>query len=122
MPSLDASNELTANAVREPIDSIIFAPPLVYGGVKSLYSVCEWLGEFGRSTIVPFAEQRLAQWFDHNCQIYDDSYSADVLVYPEVFQPNLPGRFHLCFALGRALQFSRMRIWWFVDREKSLMT
>jgi hypothetical protein len=84
-----------------PINSIVFAPPFQSGGVKSLYSVCEWLREFGRSTIVPFQEHKLAPWFDHKCQLYDQSYIPDVLVYPEVYQPHLPGAFHICFALGQ---------------------
>lgn len=36
------------------VNSIVFAPHFQAGGVKSLYSVCEWLKELGRSTIAPF--------------------------------------------------------------------
>ncbi len=99
--SLNERSGSTVNPIRQPIDSIVFAPPLVYGGVKSLYSACEWLSEFGRSTIMPFEEQRLAGWFDHKCRLYDHSYFPDLLVYPEVHQPEIPGLFHLCFALGQ---------------------
>ena len=35
-------------------NSIVFAPHFQAGGVQSLHSVCEWLKEFGRSTIAPF--------------------------------------------------------------------
>lgn len=36
------------------VHSIVFAPHFQAGGVQSLYSVCEWLKERGRSTIAPF--------------------------------------------------------------------
>jgi len=88
--------------VKRSFDSVVFAPPLVYGGVKSLYSVCEWLGDFGRSTIAPFAEPKLADWFAHKCRLYDHSYSPDVVIYPEVYQPAIEGNaFRICFALGQ---------------------
>jgi hypothetical protein len=85
------------------IDSIVFAPAGVHGGVKSLYSACEWLSEIGRSSIAPFYDPKeLASWFDHNCQVYDYSYYPELLIYPEVCQPRIVGaKFHLCFALGK---------------------
>ncbi|HVG34399.1 MAG TPA: hypothetical protein VM911_15115 [Pyrinomonadaceae bacterium] len=83
------------------INSIVFAPYFQAGGVKSLYSVCEWLSELGRSTIASFVEPKLVSWFEHHCELYDYSYSPDLLVYPEVFQPYIKGKYHLCFALGK---------------------
>jgi hypothetical protein len=86
---------------RRKINSLVFAPAFQSGGVKSLYSVCEWLGELGQSTIAPFQQPRLASWFTHGCQLYDYSYSPEVLVYPEIYQPYVAGKFHICFALGK---------------------
>lgn len=83
------------------LDSIVFAPPWEGGGVKSLYGVCEALGALGRSRIVPFDELKLASWFDHHCQLYDYSYSPDLVVYPEVYQPQFPGKRHVCYVLGK---------------------
>ena len=84
------------------IDSIVFAPSAMVGGVKSLYSVCGWLKEVGRSTIVPFDGLELASWLKHDCEAYDYSYSPAVLIYPEVFQPRISGKkYHICFALGK---------------------
>ena len=83
------------------IDTVVFAPPFRSGGVKSLYAVCEWLSELGRCTIHPFHEPRLADWFGHRCRLYDFSYVPDVLVYPEIYQPYLVGKTHVCFALGK---------------------
>lgn len=83
------------------INSIVFAPHFQAGGVKSLYSVCEWLTELGRSTIAPFVEPKLISWFEHDCELYDYSYSPELLVYPEVYQPYVKGKYHLCFALGK---------------------
>jgi len=88
-------------SVKRNIDSIVFAPPAIAGGVKSLYSVCAWLSELGRSSITPFDEPTLASWFTHHCELYDYSYSPDVLIYPEVYQPHVSGvKYHICFALG----------------------
>jgi hypothetical protein len=83
------------------IKSIVFAPYFQCGGVKSLYSVCEWLNELGRSTIMPFVAPKLVSWFKHHCELYDYSYSPDVLIYPEVYQPYIEGKYHICFALGK---------------------
>lgn len=83
------------------MNSIVFAPPWIGGGVKSLYTACEALGRLGRSTIAPFHEPRLARWFNHSCQLYDYSYSPDLVVYPEVYQPRIPGSRHICFVLGK---------------------
>ena len=80
---------------------LVFSPPWMSGGVKSLYSVCEWLDELGRARIMPFSEPRLASWFRHRCELYDYSYEPEVLIYPEVFQPNVPGKYHVCCALGK---------------------
>jgi len=82
-------------------DSIVFAPPWEGGGVKSLYAACEALGTLGRSGIVPFDEFRLATWFNHRCALYDYSYCPDLVVYPEIYQPHIPGRRHACFVLGK---------------------
>jgi hypothetical protein len=71
------------------------------GGVKSLYSVCEWFNEFGPSRIIPFHEPKLATWFSHNCELYDYSYPPDIVIYPEVYQPNVAGKYNVCFALGQ---------------------
>jgi len=83
------------------LDSIVFAPPWEGGGVKSLYVACEALGALGRSNIVPFDQHLLASWFDHRCQLYDYSYQPHLVVYPEIYQPHIPGRRHLCFVLGK---------------------
>lgn len=83
------------------VNSIVFAPYFQAGGVKSLYAVCEWLNEVGRSRIVPLLEPKLVSWFEHACELYDYSYSPDLLVYPEVYQPHVEGKFHICFALGK---------------------
>lgn len=85
-----------------PLNSIVFAPPWRGGGIKSLYVACEALARLGRSTIAPFGDEpRLADWFDHRCSLYDYSYTPDVVVYPEVYQPKIPGRRHICFVLGK---------------------
>lgn len=88
-------------ARRGNINSIVFAPSFMAGGVKSLYAVCEWLNELGRSTIMPFQQPNLTSWFEHRCELYDYSYFPDVLVYPEVYQPYVEGKYHICFALGK---------------------
>jgi hypothetical protein len=85
----------------QKLNSIVFAPPVQNGGVKSLYTACEALSELGRSSIVPFIEPRLAQWFDHTCELYDYSYPPDIVVYPEVYQPRIENRRHVCYALGK---------------------
>jgi hypothetical protein len=69
--------------------------------VKSLYAVSQWLNDLGRSTIMPFVEPRLVSWFQHKCELYDYSYAPDVLIYPEVYQPYVEGKYHICFALGK---------------------
>jgi hypothetical protein len=86
---------------RRKIDSIVFAPSFMAGGVKSLYAVCEWLNDLGRSTIMPFNQPKLSSWFEHRCEPYDYSYFPDVLVYPEIYQPYVAGKYHVCFALGK---------------------
>ena len=86
---------------RRKVNSIVFAPAFQSGGVKSLYAVCEWLCELGTSTIAPFNRPRLASWFTHRCELYDYSYFPDVLVYPEIYQPYVAGKYHICFALGK---------------------
>lgn len=83
------------------INSIVFAPFFQAGGVKSLYSVSQWLNDIGRSSIMPFVEPKLVSWFQHQCELYDYSYAPDVLVYPEVYQPYVAGKYHICFALGK---------------------
>ena len=80
---------------------ILFAPPYMSGGVKSLYFACEWSNDLGICRIVPFHEPKLASWFDHRCQLYDYSYEPNVLIYPEVYQPYIKGKYHVCFALGK---------------------
>lgn len=72
------------------------------GGVKSLYSLCDWLSVLGSTSIIPFNEIGLATWFAHSCSLYDHSYSPAVVVYPEVFQPPAIGNaYRICFALGQ---------------------
>jgi hypothetical protein len=84
------------------LNSIVFAPPWRGGGTKSLYVACEALSTLGRCAIAPFGDEpRLASWFAHNCQLYDYSYLPDLVVYPEVYQPHIPGRRHICFFLGK---------------------
>lgn len=96
------TNSTGKRGMRQKVDSIVFAPPAVAGGVKSLYSVCTWLNDLGRSTITPFSEPKLAEWFNHDCVLYDYSYPPDVLLYPEVYQPHAEGtNYHICFALGK---------------------
>ena len=87
--------------MRRAINSVVFAPYFRAGGVKSLYAVCEWLSELGQSTISPFVQPKLVEWFEHSCTLYDYSYSPDVLIYPEVYQPYVKGKHHICFALGK---------------------
>lgn len=43
----------------------------------------------------------MATWFDHRCQSYDYTYNPDLLIYPEVYQPYIKGKFHICLALGK---------------------
>jgi hypothetical protein len=43
----------------------------------------------------------LAEWFDHCCTLYDTSYEPDILIYPEIYQPYVRGKFHICLALGK---------------------
>lgn len=83
------------------LKTIVFAPPYLAGGVKSLYSVCEWMRALGPSTILPFHEPKLADWFKHSCELYDFSYLPDLVIYPEVYQPEVRGKFSVCFALGK---------------------
>ena len=83
------------------VDSVVFSPPWEGGGVKSLYTACEGLARVGRCGIISFDQPRLATWFDHECELYDYSYPPDCVIYPEIYQPNVPGAFHVCFALGK---------------------
>lgn len=83
------------------LKTVVFAPPVMAGGVKSLYAVCEWFSECGPSKIIPFHEPKLATWFNHSCELYDYSYEPDLVIYPEVYQPNIKGKFQVCFALGK---------------------
>src|SRR4051812_14892610 len=84
------------------IDSIVYAPPGDSGGVKSLYTLSDWLKGLGQSSIVPFDGNHLVNWFPHHCKIFDQTYQPHVVVYPEVYQPNLGDKyFHVCFALGK---------------------
>lgn len=85
----------------QPLSSVVFAPPSMSGGVKSLYSACEALSGVGRSTIIPFGEEGLASWFAHSCSLYDGSYRPDLVIYPEIYQPHLDTGYHICFALGK---------------------
>jgi hypothetical protein len=87
--------------MKRGIDSVVFSPPDQAGGVKSLYSVCEWLNDLGRSTIAPTSQPKLASWFEHPCELYDSSYPPDLLIYPEIYQPYFRWTFHICFALGK---------------------
>src|SRR5467141_30451 len=84
-----------------PLTSVVFAPPWIGGGVKSLYSACEALNRLGPSSIIPFHEARLATWFAHSCSLYDRSYRPDLVIYPESHQPHLDTGHHICFALGK---------------------
>ena len=84
------------------IHSVICAPPGDIGGVKSLYHLCDWLDDCGHSSIIPFDGDHLVSWFAHDCKIFDETYTPQVLVYPEIFQPRFASSiFHICFALGR---------------------
>ncbi|HEX5085925.1 MAG TPA: hypothetical protein VFY40_28155 [Blastocatellia bacterium] len=84
------------------IDSVVCAPSDIAGGVKSLYSVCEWLSQVGNSGIAPLGKSDLASWFEHRCRLYDYSYVPQVLIYPEVYQPHYDlVKYHVCFALGQ---------------------
>jgi hypothetical protein len=87
--------------MRRKLNSIVFAPPWQSGGVKSLYTACEALAELGESSIVPFQGSGLAEWFDHRCKLYDDSYAPDIVLYPEVYQPRLENHQHVCYVLGK---------------------
>src|SRR5436190_16312316 len=88
-------------APRRSLTSVVFAPPWMGGGVKSLYFACEALNQLGRSSIVPFHEPRVANWFAHSCRLYDESYRPDLVLYPEIHQPHLDTGHHVCFALGK---------------------
>jgi hypothetical protein len=84
------------------INSLVYCPAIKTGGVKSLYSVCEWLNSIGRSSIALLGESQLASWFNHNCKLYDISYIPEVLIYPEVVQLYIHEvKYHICFALGK---------------------
>jgi hypothetical protein len=95
------SPEHTMTGIDRTLRTVVFAPPYMAGGVKSLYSVCDWFNEFGPSRIIPFHEPTLATWFSHNCELYDYSYPPDIVIYPEVYQPNVAGKYNVCFALGQ---------------------
>jgi hypothetical protein len=88
-------------APEQSLSSVVFAPPSLAGGVKSLYSACEALNRLGPSSIIPFHEARLATWFAHSCSLYDGSYRPDLVIYPEIHQPHLDTGHHICFALGK---------------------
>lgn len=84
------------------INSVVCSPSEIGGGIKSLYSVCEWLSQIGNSRISPLWTSHLATWFKHRCKRYDYSFFPDVLIYPEVEQPHYDFiNYHICFALGR---------------------
>ena len=83
------------------MDAVVFAPPFQGGGVKSLYAACEAVSRIGRCRIVPFYEPRLAAWFDHQCELYDYTFRPDYVIYPESYQPHIPGARHICFVLGK---------------------
>jgi hypothetical protein len=84
------------------INSVICAPSFVSGGVKSLYSVCEWLSQVGKSRIAPFWASHLASWFEHRCRRYYYSFVPDVIIYPEIYQLHYYLiKYHICFALGK---------------------
>ncbi|MEY2557722.1 MAG: hypothetical protein QOE34_1147 [Verrucomicrobiota bacterium] len=104
MASEFSTTSLTAPEVSDrALNSVVFAPRWVGGGVKSLYTVCEWLDELGHCTIVPFGNSPApADWFAHRCRMFDFSYHPDLIVYPEVFQPEFQSEaFKICFALGQ---------------------
>jgi hypothetical protein len=69
--------------------------------VKSLYTACEALDRLGCCRIAPFHEPRLATWFEHSCRLYDESYAPDLIVHPEVYQPDRKAAFQICFVLGK---------------------
>lgn len=84
------------------IHSVVCSPSEMGGGIKSLYSVCEWLSQVGNSRIAPLWTTHLASWFEHRCKPYDYSFLPDVLIYPEVEQPYYDFiNYHICFALGQ---------------------
>ena len=84
-----------------PLNSVVHAPPWEVGGVKSLYTACEALDRLGCSRIAPFHEPQLATWFQHTCALYEGSYAPDLVVYPEIHQPQNVDAFQICFALGK---------------------
>ena len=88
---------------KKQVNTVVYAPPWQStGGVKSLYAVCEYMNELGRSHILPFAEPKLAEWFEHNCKMFDGSFFPDIAIYPEVYQPFLSDyTLHICFVLGK---------------------
>ncbi|WP_160164470.1 hypothetical protein [Pedosphaera parvula] len=78
------------------------APPGYSGGVKSLYTVCGWLGSLGKSTIQPFDGSHLVHWFAHRCEINQNNYKPDLVVYPAIHPINMGEEvFHLCCAFGK---------------------
>lgn len=82
--------------------SVVFAPLSRSGGVKSLYLACQALGRLGTSKVASFPLPGLVDWFRHDCEAFDGSYTPDVLVYPEVFQPYIRNvAFRICYALGK---------------------
>jgi hypothetical protein len=87
--------------LKQPLTSVVFAPPSIAGGVKSLYFACEALSQLGRSSIIALHQPGLATWFAHSCPLYDGSYRPDLVIYPEIHQPRLDAGHHICFALGK---------------------
>jgi hypothetical protein len=90
--------------VSRDLDALVFARHHLAGGTKSLYHVCEALACIGRCTIMNYKSptQQMAGWFHHRCKPYDFSYTPRVVLYPEVYQPQLPHvEHHVCLALGK---------------------
>jgi hypothetical protein len=84
------------------IDSVVYAPPGISGGVKSLYTVCGWLQDLGESSIVPVNASTLVDWFEHSVRLYQKEYEPHLVAYPAKYPCNLGSNvFHLCCVFGK---------------------
>ncbi|MEO8486159.1 MAG: hypothetical protein ABI585_07440 [Betaproteobacteria bacterium] len=93
---------MSSQETRSATHSVVFSPLSRSGGVKSLYLACQALGRLGRSAIASFPVPRVVDWFAHACEAFDGTYTPDVLVYPEIFQPNIRSvSLRICYALGK---------------------
>lgn len=90
---------------QKDINSVVYAPPGYSGGVKSLYTLCSWLSDLGKSALTPFDGDHLVDWFSHHCRMFDGSYRPHLVVYPAIHPVKMErDQFHLCCAFGKYRQ------------------